>query len=130
MKRKFALLLCAALLVSMLPAWTGFGSTAYAEEAAPVMATSVKLGAIKATMDLNGKNVGGLRARVTPSNATEKLTWKTNNPAVATVDENGVVTAVGVGKAIIGVRGANTSWAKSLKSMPYATAQTYSFPAL
>lgn len=114
MKRKLALLLCAALLFTMLPAWTGFESAAYAEEAAPVMATSVKLGAVKATMDLNGKNVGGLRARVTPANATEKLMWKTNNPAVATVDENGVVTAVGVGKAIIGVRGANTSWAKIL----------------
>ena len=39
---------------------------------------------------------------VTPSNATDQsVTWKSSNEAVATVDKNGVVTAVAGGKAVI-----------------------------
>lgn len=110
MKRSLAWILCAALLLSMLPAWSGFGMTAAAEET--IAATAVKVGASKATMDLNGKSRGKMRVTLTPANANEPLTWVSNNPSVATVDASGVVTAVGVGKAIIGVRGANTSWSK------------------
>lgn len=111
MKRKLALILCFALLAAMLPMWPGMVEAA-AEETTPIAAASVSLKAKKATMDLNGKNRGGLRATVTPANANEKLIWVSNNTNVATVDDNGVVTAVGVGQAIIGVRGANTGWAK------------------
>ncbi len=43
-----------------------------------------------------------LTATVSPSNATNKtLTWKSSNTAVATVDSNGKVTAVGAGSATI-----------------------------
>ncbi len=43
-----------------------------------------------------------LTANVTPDNATDKgVTWKSSNVEVATVDEKGVVTAVGIGSADI-----------------------------
>ena len=45
-----------------------------------------------------------LRATVTPDNATDKsVTWSSENPAVATVDNEGKVTAVSAGTAIIRV---------------------------
>jgi len=109
MKRSTAWILCIALLISMLPVWSGAG-IARADES--VAAVKVKLGASKATMDMNGKAQGKLRVNVTPANANEPLVWVSSNASVATVDGNGVVTAVGAGKAIIGVRGANTSWSK------------------
>lgn len=40
---------------------------------------------------------------------TEKLTWTSSNPSVATVDENGIVTKIGEGQAVITVAGALTS---------------------
>ena len=43
-----------------------------------------------------------LSATVSPSDATNKtLTWSSSNPAVATVDANGVVTAIAAGTATI-----------------------------
>ncbi|MBU5232379.1 Ig-like domain-containing protein [Agathobacter rectalis] len=45
-----------------------------------------------------------LIASVTPDNAVnKKLTWSTSNSSVAIVDENGLVTAVANGTAIITV---------------------------
>ena len=43
-----------------------------------------------------------LTATVLPANATNKnLTWKSNQPSIAQVDENGVITAIAVGDAEI-----------------------------
>ena len=43
-----------------------------------------------------------LKAKIAPSNATDKtVKWKSSNPAVATVDENGLVTAIKKGKVTI-----------------------------
>ncbi len=45
-----------------------------------------------------------LRATVTPNNATnKKVYWSSSNPKVATVDENGVITAKDAGKTTIKV---------------------------
>lgn len=112
MKRRLAWLLCLALLFGSLPA--GALPVRAETDAAQtvVMATAVKLGATKATMDLNGKSRGKLRVSVTPTGATEQLTWATSNKNVATVDSTGTVTAVGVGSCVIGVRGQNTGWSK------------------
>ncbi len=49
---------------------------------------------------------GGMKliATVSPKNAANKnVTWSSDNPAVAVVDPNGLVTPVGVGKAVITV---------------------------
>ena len=44
-----------------------------------------------------------LSARVLPEDATDKtLTWKTQSPAVVSVDQNGIVTAMGLGEAWVG----------------------------
>ena len=42
-----------------------------------------------------------LRAEVEPQTADQKVTWRSTKPSVATVDQNGVVTAVGVGECEI-----------------------------
>lgn len=44
-----------------------------------------------------------LTATVTPADSTSALVWSSNNTAVATVDENGKVTAVSQGTAVITV---------------------------
>ena len=41
--------------------------------------------------------------KVTPSNTTEELTYKSSNTKVATIDKNGKITAVGAGEADITV---------------------------
>ena len=58
----------------------------------------------KASIALTVGNSETLVATVTPDNATNKtVTWASSNTAVATVDENGKVVAVGVGSATITV---------------------------
>lgn len=42
-----------------------------------------------------------LKAAVSPSNTTDKIVWKSSNPAVATVSDNGTVKAVKAGNAVI-----------------------------
>lgn len=44
-----------------------------------------------------------LGATVLPEGALQAVTWSTNNSEIATVDENGLVTGVGVGDAVITV---------------------------
>ncbi len=45
-----------------------------------------------------------LTATVNPSNATDKtVTWKSSNPAIATVDQDGKVTAKELGNVVITV---------------------------
>ena len=57
----------------------------------------------KETLSLTEGETGSLTARVVPDNATNQaVTWTSSNTSVATV-ENGVVTAVGAGEAIITV---------------------------
>lgn len=50
----------------------------------------------------NGENSKALGAKMTPENATEvKLVYESSDESVATVDENGVVTAVADGECVI-----------------------------
>ena len=66
----------------------------------PVPVTGVSLD--KITLELFTGNTATLTATVEPGNATNKaLTWSTSDNTVATVDENGTVTAVGAGEATI-----------------------------
>ncbi|MBR4227342.1 MAG: Ig domain-containing protein, partial [Candidatus Methanomethylophilaceae archaeon] len=68
----------------------------------PVHVTSVILN--KESIDLVVGKTAFLQATVLPANATDKaVTWSSSNPAVASVDANGKVTAKSVGTAIITV---------------------------
>ena len=56
------------------------------------------------TLELFTGDNATLTATVEPGNATNKnVTWSSDNEAVATVDQNGTVTAVGAGKTTISV---------------------------
>ena len=69
-------------------------------EAKTIKVTSVTVS--PKTLDLEVGQTGTLTATVKPDNATNKtVTWTTSNDKVATVDNNGVVTAVGKGTATI-----------------------------
>ena len=82
----------------------------------------------KNSLDLEEGKTSKLTATISPSNATDKqLTWKTSNSKVATVDKDGNVTAIKVGKAIITVRSSNGKEAKcnvEVKSKAKSTTST------
>ena len=72
-------------------------------EKAPVPVTGVELNETAAAI-LDGETLQ-LVANVLPEDATNKeVTWTSDSEGVATVDENGLVTAVAPGKATITVR--------------------------
>ena len=75
----------------------------------------------KAELKLEKGSTGTLKATVEPQNATNNtVTWSSSNPEVATVD-NGVVTAVSAGEAIITVTtedGAKTATCKVTVNAP------------
>jgi hypothetical protein len=64
--------------------------------------------AAPAEQDGIGVTTGTIIATVSPWNATNKtVTWSSDNEEIATVDENGKVTAVATGKAIITAKAGN-----------------------
>ncbi len=64
--------------------------------------TSVSLN--KSAIDMSLEETFQLTATVRPSNATDQtITWKSSDESVATVDENGLVTAKAFGTAVITV---------------------------
>ena len=65
-----------------------------------VRATSLMLSAESLELQKGG-GTETLTATVLPSNATETIVWKTSDPEVATVDQNGTVTPVANGTATI-----------------------------
>ena len=68
-----------------------------------ILVTDVALN--KTSIELNVNTTDILTGTVNPSNATNKtLTWNSDNEAVATVDNNGNITAVGAGTATITVK--------------------------
>ena len=54
-------------------------------------------------IDIPQNSTYQLRATVLPTDALQPVTWTTNVPEIATVDENGLVTGVGIGDAVITV---------------------------
>ena len=69
---------------------------------APILVTGVTLD--KNTLELFTGDTASLIATVEPSDATNKnVTWSSSDNTVATVDNNGTVTAVGAGNATITV---------------------------
>ena len=79
----------------------GGGSKSY-----PITAVTLD----KADITLNkGDTSGSLLATISPANTTgsKTLTWVSKNPAIATVDNTGKVTAVGAGNTEVGVTTSN-----------------------
>lgn len=79
-------------------AWTD----EYIRVLVPVPCTGVSLSQSAINFTKDGESVT-LTATLTPTDTTDKLTWESSNTAVATV-ENGVVTCVGMGNAVITAR--------------------------
>ena len=67
--------------------------------AAPATVESVAV--TPESVTLNPGNTQQLAATITPSEAKATVTWKSDNEEVATVSDAGLVTAVGVGDAVI-----------------------------
>ena len=71
-------------------------------KAATIAVTSVELDADEMTLKVGDE--GQLQATVAPENAANKsVTWSSSNESVATVEQNGKISAVGVGEATITV---------------------------
>lgn len=85
-----------------ITAKTSSGKKATCKVTVKVPATKVKLNKTKVTL-AKGKSVT-LKATMTPSSSTDKLTWTTSNKKVATVTSKGKVTAVKKGTATITVK--------------------------
>ncbi len=76
--------------------WNAFGTIA----AYAIPATSVALNKAETTLEIDAQDQ--LTATVLPEDATDKtVTWTSSDPTIATVDENGLVTAVAAGTATI-----------------------------
>ena len=75
----------------------------------PYVAQSVKLSETSAVLELGTDLV--LEKSVFPTTAKNKITWQSNNEEVAVVDENGTVSAVGTGNAVITVKTSNNKTA-------------------
>lgn len=73
-------------------------TTIYAKEKIDV--ESISLSPAKIDLDVGGTET--LTSTISPVDASyQTVTWKSNAPSVATVDQNGTVTAKGVGEAVI-----------------------------
>ena len=67
--------------------------------------SGVELNTNNIKLNLEKNKTYNLIANITPTNAENKnVTWESSNPSVATVDENGLVTAKGIGNATITVK--------------------------
>lgn len=62
---------------------------------------ATKISVSKTTLTLKANTTESLSANVTPANTTDTVSWKSGDEKIATVDENGKVTAVSVGKTTI-----------------------------
>lgn len=77
-----------------------FNTYAYAQTTVPVHTESVTLN--DTSVELNKGGTVALTATILPANATYRpASWSSSNEAVATVDQSGLVTAVGGGTATI-----------------------------
>lgn len=64
-----------------------------------VPATGIKLDNTDLKLEVEG--TAAIKATVTPEGSTDTIEWSTSDAKIATVDQNGKVTAVAVGEAVI-----------------------------
>lgn len=92
----------------------------------PVSVESVSLS--KSTLSIYEDETATLVATVLPSNASTTISWSSSNPDVATVSNNGVVTAVSEGTTTITARTTNgDKIATCTVTVPEIVIQTYGF---
>lgn len=72
-----------------------------------IPATNIELDAFSKTMTVGDK--AKLTATVKPADTTDKVTWKSNNDKIVSVDENGNITALAVGKTEVIATAGNVS---------------------
>jgi uncharacterized protein YjdB len=90
----------ASLIFAATLAGTGCGNPTQPETSAivPVQGVTVTPQVVQLLVIGETKQ---LTARIAPLNATDQaVTWESSNPAVATVDGSGLVTAIGVGAGV------------------------------
>ena len=68
-------------------------------EEASIPATNISLN--ESSLDLDTGDEVTLVATLTPSNSTDEVTWLSSNTGVATVEDSGLVKAVGAGNTVI-----------------------------
>ena len=108
-------------------------------ETGDVLPKSISLSETTKTLDLNGTKEFTLTATITPSNANKEntLTWTSSKPDVATVTQDGKVTAIAKGTTTITVKTANgktatctvtvtKSLVKNIVDIKYSTKDTTS----
>ncbi len=79
-------------------------STSTSTPAPTVSCTAITLPSEQVNILLDAQSkVFRLTPAVMPANTTDKITYESSNPAVATVDANGLVTAIADGQAVITV---------------------------
>ncbi len=103
-KRILAMVLILCTVLSQEGMWAFAETMEESVDASTVVTpTGVTLNKTSATLTSIGETIQ-LTATVSPSNATDtSVTWKSSDTNVATVTENGLVTAVGSGNATITV---------------------------
>ena len=78
--------------------------------------TSIALN--KETLELVRTNTFQLTATIAPDDATEVIEWTSSNPDIASVDEDGLVTAVANGDATITAKAVHTEAKCEVKVVP------------
>ena len=108
-KAKILLLLAScSLLVTACNTKKTSESGGEGEESSSIVTENVEVEGVSISGNGNGVAKGSsidLMADITPANATNKnVTWSSDNPEVASVDQTGRVTGVEFGRTIIRVR--------------------------
>ena len=112
MKSKKIFILLSALALSLVGCTStnnggGNGGNASSGQAQGIAVSSVAIN--KESLTLEPGDSETLRATVEPDNASDvSVTWASSNDAVATVDQNGIVTAVAEGNAVISATSVST----------------------
>ena len=96
-----------AVITAMAQDGSGVKATC-SVEVSPVLVSKLTLNVTELELNINEKST--LTATIEPTTATVKLlTWTSSDTSVATVDANGVVTAVAPGSAVITAKATDAS---------------------